>query len=142
MLRAGQRVPGVTTSLSALAERKKGVWARGCLNLHSDGGAREGGDYLWISFICSLSFFATANPNLMEKGAELFQSLTESFVVVALSLLTCLFYPTVFQSPAVSFMPAMCFPSLDGCEPKSPYRPWLPGAPQDWHISTAWTGSF
>lgn len=60
----------------------------------------EAADYLWVSFICSLPSSATANPNLMEKEAELLQSLTESFVAVGLSLLTCLlslFLPSSHQ---------------------------------------------
>lgn len=51
MLSAGHRVPGATASLSALAERMKEAWARGHLNLCSDGG--RGGlsvDFLYLFF--------------------------------------------------------------------------------------------
>lgn len=49
-------------------QQKGGLtWHRGNLNWEGRG---RFGDYLWISFICSLSSFAVANPNLMGSEAS------------------------------------------------------------------------
>lgn len=56
----------------------------------------------------------------MEKEAELLQSLTESFVAVGLSLLTCLL--SLFLPSSHQLCPSclLCVtPRLEGCGPKS-----------------------
>lgn len=64
----------------------------------------------------------------MEKEAELFQSLTESFVVVALSLLTCLFYPFCLPVPSHVLHACYVLPKADGCEPKFPLQAMASGS--------------